>query len=85
MRVKALVPLACIDVDRLPINPVVLGLIAFMKAGGEVPPVKLQKMFNGRYKLKDGRHRFLAHKLLGRVAILSKYSTKTLTIHSFRG
>ena len=50
-----------------------VSLVDFMRNGGKVPPVKVQKGRHGEFILKDGRHRFVAHKLLGREKIEAKY------------
>ena len=72
MRVERLVDISLIVVDRHPINPSTLALVDFIRAGGEIPPVKLQ-MNGGGFKLKDGRHRVAAYKLLGIQKIKAKY------------
>jgi hypothetical protein len=59
-------------IDKLPINESVLSLVFFLLSGGEVPPVKLQKCTEGGYKLKDGRHRVCAFKLIGEKKILGR-------------
>ena len=58
--------------DNLPINKTVLDLVFFIMSGGEIGPIKLIKTENG-YKVKDGRHRIAAYKLLGKKIILAKY------------
>lgn len=63
-------------IDKLPINPDVLELVDFLRNGGEIPPIKLQICPNGGYKLKDGRHRVCAYKLLGIKTIYAKISIK---------
>jgi hypothetical protein len=58
--------------DKLPINPSVLNLVFFIKSGGEIPPIHLQVSSVGGYKLRDGRHRVAAYKLLGIKEIKAK-------------
>lgn len=58
--------------DKLPMNKSVLDLVFFIMSGGEIPPIKLTKTKDG-YKLKDGRHRLAAYKLLGKKLILAKF------------
>ncbi len=58
--------------DKIPINPSVLRLVDFIRSGGEIPPIHLQKSDKGGYKLRDGRHRVAAYKLLGYKTIKSK-------------
>jgi len=60
-------------IDKLPINPTVLSLVYFILSGGEIPPIKLQLCANGGYKLKDGRHRVCAYKLLGYKSIKATF------------
>ena len=58
--------------DQLPINESVLNLVFFIMSGGEIPPIKVQKVKNG-WKLKDGRHRVAALKLLGKKVVFAKF------------
>jgi ParB-like chromosome segregation protein Spo0J len=58
--------------DKLPINPSVLSLVDFIRSGGELPPIHLQKSSKGGYRLRDGRHRVCAYKLLGIKTIKSR-------------
>jgi len=60
-------------IDKLPINPTVLSLVYFILSGGIIPPIKLQICSDGGYKLKDGRHRVCAYKLLGIKKILATF------------
>lgn len=55
-------------------NPSTLSLIDYLREGGEVPPIKVAKHPDGGYIIRDGRHRVLAHKMLGRSKIKAKYS-----------
>jgi len=73
MRETGFVNISGIQYDELPMNPEVLDLVFFISSGGEIPPVKLQKTKTG-WKLKDGRHRLAAYKLLGKEKIFAKYS-----------
>lgn len=41
-----------------------------------LPPIKLEYIKDGTYKLKDGRHRITAFKLLGIKSIKSKFYKK---------
>lgn len=67
-----------IEMDRYPLNPTTLDLIKFLEAGGTVPPIKIAKQVTGRFKIRDGRHRLTAFKLLGRKTIEAKFSTKPM-------
>lgn len=70
------VDISLIAIDRMPIGPVALLYAIEMHNGSMFPPVKLQRGAHGRFILKDGRHRFVAHKLLGRKMISATYSNK---------
>lgn len=63
-----------IIVDKYPINKATLDLVFYLMSGGEVPAIKLQKLDCGQYKIKDGRHRVTAFKLLGWDIIKAKCS-----------
>lgn len=52
-------------IDKLPINKSVLNLVWFILSGGVIPPIHVEISPNGGYKIKDGRHRVCAFKLLG--------------------
>lgn len=65
MKVTRDVLIESILIDKLPINPTVMALVYFILSGGNIPPIKLQKSKEGGFKLKDGRHRVCAYKLLG--------------------
>lgn len=65
MKITKNVLIESILIDRLPINPDVLALVQHLLNGGYIPPVKLQICADGGYKLKDGRHRVCAYKLIG--------------------
>lgn len=72
-----LVPLDQIDVDRLPINPATFECaLAVRDPRVRIPPVKLTQLHAGRFRLRDGRHRFAAHKLLGFTHILAWISVE---------
>ncbi len=77
-RVIKMVDISRIEVDRYPMNPSTLSLIRYLESGGEVPPIKLAKLNNGKFQIRDGRHRLLANKLLGNRYILARYSERCL-------
>jgi len=62
--------------DKLPMNKTVLDLVFFIMSGGEIKPIKIIKFKNG-YKVKDGRHRIAACKLLGKKVILARFYEPT--------
>lgn len=63
------VPLNDILVPReeLPLNKDTLSLVKHLEAGGNVPPVKVQRnpSTGQPWKLLDGRHRYTAAKMCG--------------------
>ena len=74
MKITKDILIESILIDKLPINPSVMSLVFFIMSGGDIPPVKLQVSSNGGYKLRDGRHRICAYKLLGIKSIQAKFS-----------
>lgn len=60
--------------DRWPICPRTLNLIDYIRNGGGVPAIKVVKKSTGGYIIKDGRHRVLAHKMLGIKQIKADFS-----------
>lgn len=84
-RVKEYIPLSLIDMDRIPMDEksleFAIALRGYASAGlvkAEFPAIKVAKKRNGRYAIRDGRHRWLAHKLAGEKKILAKFSTEPL-------
>jgi ParB-like chromosome segregation protein Spo0J len=71
-RVVQPVPVASVRVERWPSRKSVASLVEYLAAGGSVPAIKLQKQ-PGEFRILDGRHRLLAHKLLGRPWILARW------------
>jgi len=76
MRTIQKIPIHLIDVDRLPLEPTSLQYANAIRKGNIFPPIKVAKLKNGRFKILDGRHRFLAHKLNGKQFIIAKFSNK---------
>lgn len=72
MRVVRNIDIDLIDYDRLPSLKSVKSLISHLKESKSVPPIKVVKK-NGRFILKNGRHRLLAHKILNYKQIKAKY------------
>ena len=77
-RVVLLIDISLIRVDRYPMNPSTLDIIYHIKAGGSVAPIKVAKHPCGGYVIRDGRHRLLAHKMLGIKKIKAKFSNKKM-------
>ena len=82
VRRSCLVNIGLIRMDRYPMNPSTLSLIDYLREGGKVPAIKIAKHPNGGYIIRDGRHRILAHKLLGRTKIKAKFSDKAMFNYS---
>ena len=67
-----------VDVDRRPpIGLRTLGIVDHLRAGGTVPPIHV-KVEGPRFKILDGRHRLLAHRMLERREILARYGVQTI-------
>lgn len=62
-------------VDRIPLNQRSLALVRHLEAGGSVPPIHVER-HDGCWWVLDGRHRFVAHKLLGRSHIWVKVAER---------
>ena len=78
MRTQEYINIDLVNIDRWPLNPSTLSLIDAMRSGIEIPPIKVSRLKNGRFNIKDGRHRLLTHKLLGLKKIKAEFSTKFL-------
>lgn len=75
MRVTKYIPVFQIDMDSYPMNPSTLSLIDYIREGNEVNAIEVSSLSNGRFRIKDGRHRVLAYKMLGLNRIKANYST----------
>lgn len=75
MRETRSVSISLIDMDSHPLNPSTLALVYHLSSGLSVPPIRLARVGGGRFKIRDGRHRVTAHKLLGRKVILASFHT----------
>jgi hypothetical protein len=67
-----------IKMDRDPNNRDTYLLAKYLEHGGSVPPIHVAINKCGRFIIRDGRHRVLAHKLLGRKMIMAKFSTRKM-------
>lgn len=63
-KVEITLPVSCLKVDYVPAGPQVLEMVASYRCGVTMKPLKVQ-LKDGRYIVKDGRHRLLAAKLMG--------------------
>jgi len=70
------ISIGLIDIDHLPLNETGLATTLALKRGVHMPPIKVAKLTDGRFLIRDGRHRYLAHKLLGRKTIMARMSAK---------
>lgn len=80
MRIKEDIDLDLIDMDRIPLDEKSLNFAILLRQRGRntFPAIKLAKKSNGRFSIRDGRHRWLAHKLNGESKIYAKFSLKPL-------
>lgn len=72
MRIIKNISIGQIDIDRFPMCLCTLDLAIKMQ-NGLIPPIKVLPLQKGRYRILDGRHRILAHKLNGRNVIKAKF------------
>lgn len=74
MRVTRLIPIDQIVMDKWPLNRSTLSLVKHIERVGNLPrPIKVQNLYNGKFKIKNGRHRVTALKLLGYKSIEAKF------------
>jgi len=77
MQVRCKVPLSqIVVVDHLPITPRTLALLDHLRRGGTVPPLHVYRYDSGLFRVLDGRHRWLALKLLGVTHVWVRYGRK---------
>lgn len=76
-RVRAEVPLGHILMDRIPLDPTTLKYAKLIEKSVDFPAIKVQWLAPGRLLIKDGRHRWTAHKLAGKKTIKVKYGKVT--------
>lgn len=70
MRVTMRVHLSNIICDKKPpLDAKTLEFAKLIESGYIFPPIKVERLANGAYKLLDGRHRFYGHKLAGKDTI----------------
>lgn len=79
MRIIKYIDISQIIIDHYPMNPSTLALIEYLVVGGKIPPIKVTRLQNGRFQIRNGRHRILAYKLLGLKKIQAKFSEKPLS------
>jgi hypothetical protein len=83
MRIIKLIKISQIKVDRWPMTRKTYELAKFIDAGGNVPPIRVQSQ-QSNFLIRDGRHRLLAHKLLGMEYIRATFSPKKSYEEQFR-
>ncbi len=71
MGTVTLINIQNIEKTRLPVNRASFNLARFLYRNELDKPIRVKLLKNGQYRVKDGRHRITAHKLLGRPAILA--------------
>ena len=76
MRIYCPFPLSGLKCDRIPLHPRTLAIADHLRSGGSVPPIHVERR-DGEWYVKDGRHRFVAHKLIGRKTINIRYGEAT--------
>jgi len=74
LRVEKEISLNLIKMDRIPLDKKTLRFTYALQACADFPAIKVAKLNNGGYEIRDGRHRWAACKLLGREKILAKFS-----------
>ena len=66
MRTIDYIDLAKIEMrGKYPFDERVLHYANLMKQGEVFPPIKVKNIGKGKFRIKDGRHRYLANKLVG--------------------
>jgi hypothetical protein len=80
MRIKKDILLHTIIMDRVPLDKKALQFAIEIQNNGreQFPPIKVARLANGQFEIRDGRHRWLAHKLTGQKQILAKFSSESL-------
>lgn len=78
MRIIKQIPVDLIEIDRIPLGTRSLKYANSLMSGSIFPPIKVAKLKSGRYRMIDGRHRFLAHKMCEMKNIKAKFSTRVL-------
>lgn len=73
MRVIQWVNLAQVVCDHLPLNQTTLALVNSLRNGCQMKPIKVVKGEAGLFYVRNGRHRFVAAKLLGWKEVPVKY------------
>jgi hypothetical protein len=73
-RIVKEIPLDQIDIDRIPYGLISLNYANNLNKGSKFPPIHVARLNNGRYKMLDGRHRYLAHKMCNKKYIKAKFS-----------
>lgn len=73
MRITERIPVAAIQTDRLPrfgsrSYRIAMEYARLMEQGAVFPPIKVMVVGDG-WRIRDGRHRLLAHMVLGRPLI----------------
>ncbi len=81
MRITKNIAIGEIDIDRYPHDSKTLSYAAALQAGFKFPPIKVFPTLHGRFQIKDGRHRLLAHKMCGKQFIQAKFAQVALCLN----
>lgn len=79
-RITAQIPISLINCDFKPNCRKARRFAGLLQNGVEFKPVHLQRLKDGTYKICDGRTRFTAHKMLDKVVITAKFSTRVAQV-----
>lgn len=70
-----MLPICAIEIDRWPLSPKSLALIDYLRSGGSIAAIHVQRKKLGGFRIRDGRHRLLAYRMLGWSHILARFSS----------
>lgn len=76
MRVVQTIRIEQIEHGKSPLNFKVFSFARAMFWGDVFPPINVEQVSKGKFKLRNGRHRLAAHKLLGRKGIRAHIAIK---------
>lgn len=74
MKIIEDIPVDAIRVDRAPIDSKVFMYAVAMLRGDKFPPIRVARLKEGGYEIRDGRHRVSAAKLVARGKIRAAFS-----------
>lgn len=65
-----MIPINAVFCKKMPLNYDTTLLIESIQEGYAVPPIDVHMNDKGQYIVKDGRHRFVAHKMLDKTHVM---------------